>query len=199
MGLHWIRVTAGATAFDLREPGAAENIGIAFAAARIVATDQSAIASDDAGIACAEQRRALVVGGKIGEPRDHVGASIMDRHTGRGGVRRAAGNAGIGQIGCARTKLELIEIEAEPVGRDLCQRRPCALAHIMRADLHDAAAIAAQHRLGLRRKHVRRKCRGAHAPADKQAVTIAHLPRRKRPTLPAEPLGALPVAFAQGF
>ena len=69
----------------------------------------------------------------------------------------------------------------------------------MRADLHDATAVATQHRLGLRRKHERRKCRRAHAPADKQSITIVHLPRRERPALPAEPLGALPVAFAQGF
>jgi hypothetical protein len=43
----------------------------------------------------------LIVGGKIGEPRDHVGAGIVDRHASRCGVRRAAGYAGIGQIGRA--------------------------------------------------------------------------------------------------
>jgi len=41
---------------DLREPGAAEDIRIALAAALVVATEQAAASRDHAGISGAEQR-----------------------------------------------------------------------------------------------------------------------------------------------
>ena len=43
----------------------------------------------------------------------------------------------------------------------------------------------------LRLEHQRRKGRRADAPADQEAVLVAHLPRRERPPRPAEALGAL--------
>jgi hypothetical protein len=67
------------------------------------------------------------------------------------------------------------------------------------ADFHDTAAVGTQHGLGLRGKHYRRECRRAHAPAEEQAVTVAHLPGRDRPAIPAEPFGPLPITFAQGL
>ena len=45
---------------------------------------------------------------------------------------------GIGQIGCAGLELDAIDVEPEFVGCDLGQRRPGALPHVVRADLHDA-------------------------------------------------------------
>src|SRR6478672_10572713 len=87
-------------------------------------------------------------------------------------------------------------IEPKPIRRDLRQRGPGALPHVMSPDLHDAAAVAPQHRLGLGLKHERGKRRRAHAPADEQAV-IAHLPGCERTALPAELPGALRVALAQ--
>ena len=47
---------ARATALDLRTPGATQDIGVALAAALVVATEQAAAARDHAGIAGAEQR-----------------------------------------------------------------------------------------------------------------------------------------------
>src|SRR5262245_1049849 len=92
---------AGAVTFDLREPGAAEDIGVALAAALVVATAQTAGARDDAGIARAEQRRAFVVQCKLGEAGDHVGTGIVDGNAGGGGMGRAARNIGIGKVGGA--------------------------------------------------------------------------------------------------
>jgi hypothetical protein len=89
--------------------------------------------------------------------------------------------------------------ESEPVGCDLGECGPRALSHVVGTDFHDAAAVPAQYRPRLRRKHDSRKCRGTHTPADEQAVAIAHLSRGERPALPAKPLGTLPVAFAQSF
>ncbi len=97
----------------------------------------------------------------------------------------------------AGPELDLVDVEPEAIRRDLSQRGPGALAHVMRAGFHDAAAVVAQHRSGLALEHQRRKCRRAHAPADQQSIAIAHLPWRQRATLPAETLGALRVAFAQ--
>ena len=94
-------------------------------------------------------------------------------------------------------KLDLVDIEPEAIRRDLSQRGPGALAHVVRADLHDAAAVLTQHRFGLGLEHERRKCRRADAPADQQSVTVTHLPRCERTALPAETLGALRVAVAQ--
>ena len=188
-----------AATFDLRESGAAENIGVALAAAFVVATTQPAAPRDDAGIAGAEQRRAFVVQCKLGEPSDHVGTGVVDRRAGSRGVGGAARDAGIGKVGGTGTELELLDIERKGIGRDLRQRRPGALPHVVRADLHDAAAVATQHRLGVAREHQRRKRRGADAPADEQSVTVAHRPRREGAALPAEALGRPPVAFAQSL
>src|SRR5262249_18031660 len=55
-----------ALALDLREPGAAEDLGVALAAAFVIAPEQAAAARDHAGIAGAEQRRALVAGRQLG-------------------------------------------------------------------------------------------------------------------------------------
>ena len=90
-------------------------------------------------------------------------------------------------------------IEPEPVGRDLGERGPGALAHVVGPGLHDAGAVIPDHRAGLRLEHQRRKGRRAHAPADQQAGLVAHLPRRERAPRPAKALGALRVAFAQGL
>src|SRR3954466_6762645 len=79
----------------------------------------------------------------------------------------------------------------------ICASGPGALPHVMSPDLHGAAAVAPQPRLGLGLKHERGKRRRAHAPADEQAVIIAHLPGCERTTLPAELPGALRVALAQ--
>ena len=90
-------------------------------------------------------------------------------------------------------------VEPETVGRDLRERGPGALAHVVGAGLHHARAVAAQHRARLGLEHQRRKGRGAHAPADQHAGLVAHLPRRQRALRPAEAFGALRVAFAQAF
>ena len=83
------------------------------------------------------------------------------------------------------SELDLVDIEPEPVGGDLGERGPGALAHVVRADLHDAAAVLAQHRFGFGLEHQRRKRRRAHAPADQQSVSVAHLPGRERTALPS--------------
>ena len=136
-------------ALDLREPGTAEDVGVAFAAALVVATEQAAVARDHAGIAGAEQRRAIVVGREIGKPRDHVGAGVMDRHAGGRGVGRAARDTGVRKVGGPGSEFDLVDIEPEAIRRDLSQRGPGALPHVVRANFHDAAAILTQHRFGL--------------------------------------------------
>jgi hypothetical protein len=80
-----------------RSPARAEDIGVALAAALVVAAEQAARARDHAGIAGAEQRRAIVAGREIGKPRDHVGAGVVNRHAGGRGVGRAAGDAASGR------------------------------------------------------------------------------------------------------
>jgi hypothetical protein len=170
-----------------------------FRYACIVTAEQTAAAGDHAGIARTEQRRALIVGREIGKPRDRVGAGVVNRHAGGRGVGRAAGNATIRQVRRAGPELDLVDVEPKPIRRDLRQRGPGALPHVMSPDLHDAAAVAPQHRLGLGLKHERGKRRRAHAPADEQAVIIAHLPGCERTALPAELPGALRVALAQAL
>ena len=184
---------------DLRQPGAVEDVGIALAQCLVVAAEEAAAARQHACVASAEQRRALVVGGELGEPGDDRGAGIVDRHAGCGGVGRAAGDAGIRQIGGARHELELLEVEAEPIGGDLGERGPGALPHVVRPRLHQAGAVAAQHRPSFGLEHQRREGRGAQAPADEHPRLVAHLPGRERTARPAEALGALGVAFAQGL
>ena len=58
------------------------------------------------------------------------------------GMGRAAGNAGVRQVGGAGLELDLVEVEPQPVGRDLGERGPGALAHVVGADLHHAGAVA---------------------------------------------------------
>ncbi len=110
---------------------------------------------------------------------------------------RAARDAGVGQVGRAGFEFDLLDVEAERVGGDLGERGPRALAHVVGADLHRAAAVAPQHRTRLGLKHQRREGRGAHAPADQHAGVVAHRPRLKRALRPAEALGAVRIAFAQ--
>ena len=52
----------------------------------------------------AEQRRAIVVGRKIGEPGDDIGTRIVDSHARSGGVGRAASDTSIGKIGGAGSR-----------------------------------------------------------------------------------------------
>src|SRR6202040_4187934 len=65
-----------APSLDLREPGAAEDVGVALAAALVVAAEQPAAARDHAGIAGAEQRRAPVTGREIGKLGDRRAAGV---------------------------------------------------------------------------------------------------------------------------
>ena len=112
---------------------------------------------------------------------------------------RAAGDAGVRQVGAAGLEFHPFEVEPERIGRDLSKRSPGALAHVVGAGLHHAGAIAADHRARLGLEHQRRKCRGADPPTDQQAGLVAQLSWRKQPSRPAEPFGSLRVAFAQRF
>ena len=72
VGMHGVRLArhcigrALSLRVDLRKTSAAEDIGVALAAALIVTAVQAAAARDHAGIAGAEQRRAMVAGRKLG-------------------------------------------------------------------------------------------------------------------------------------
>src|SRR5439155_1303737 len=83
---------------------------------------------------------------------------------------------GIGQVRRAGLEIDAVDIETDGVGGDLGERRPGALPHVMRADLHRAAAVAPDHRARLRLEHQCRERRRAHAPADQEAGIVAHLP-----------------------
>ena len=50
--------------------------------------EQTSIARDEPGIACAKQWRAFIAGGEVGEFGDDGGAGIVDRHARGCGVRR---------------------------------------------------------------------------------------------------------------
>src|ERR1700733_12532576 len=182
---------------DFRDPGAGEDIAIALAAAFIVAAEQTPAPRHDACIAGAEQRRTAVAHRQLRQLRDDVGAGAVDRRAGRRGMSGPTRDTGIRQIRRTSPELDLIDIEAEPVGRDLskCGRR--ALAHVVRADLHNATAITPDNRPGLRLEHDRRKGRGTHAPADQQPSLVVHLPRSHRPPRPAEAFGALRIALTE--
>jgi len=123
----------------------------------------------------------------------------VNRHAGGRGVGRAARDTGIRKVGGPGSELDLVDVEPEAIRRDLSQCGPGALAHVVRPDLHDAAAILTQHRFGLGLEHQRGKRRRAHAPSHEQSVVVTHLPGCERPARPAEPLGSLRVAFAQGL
>src|SRR6476661_3975180 len=112
-------------------------------------------------------------------------------------MSRPASDPRIGKVGGPGFELDLVYVEPEAVRRDLSQCGPGALTHVVRADLHDAAAVSTQHGSGLGMEHERRKCRRADAPADEQSVRVAHLPGCERAPFPAETIGALPIAVAQ--
>lgn len=103
----------------------------------VVAAEQAAVARDHPGIAGAEQRRALIAGGKLRELGDDVGARIVDGDTRGCRMGGAAGDAGVRKVGRTRSEFRLIESEAKAVGRDLRERGPGALAHIVRAAFDD--------------------------------------------------------------
>src|SRR5579864_2897066 len=109
-------------------------------------------------------------------------------------MRRIAGDTGFRKVRGSGSELDAIDIESETIRGDLIQRSASALAHLVRPDLHDAAAVLTQHRVGMAFEHQRRKCRRADAPADQQSITVAYLPRRERAARPAQTSGALPVA-----
>jgi hypothetical protein len=81
-----------------------------------------------------------------------------------------------------RTCLEfhLVQFEPEPVGGNLGERGPGALAHVVGSGFHQAGSVASQHRPRLGLKHQRRKCRSADSPTDQQAGLVAQLSWRKR-------------------
>src|SRR5262249_60780326 len=95
--------------------GAAGDRGVALVAGLVVAAEQASVARDHAGIAGAEQGRALVARGEIGELRDDRRAGIVDGKPGGRGVRRAAGDAGVGQVGGAGPEIDAVESEAESI------------------------------------------------------------------------------------
>ncbi len=112
---------------------------------------------------------------------------------------RAAGDAGIRQVRGAGLELDPVEVQSQSVGRDLGERGPGALPHVVGADLHHAGAVALDHRARRGLKHQRRKRRGAHAPADQETGIVAHLARREGSLRPTKTLGASRVAFPQGL
>jgi hypothetical protein len=196
--LHRRRVRRTCAArLDFGDAGTREDLDVALAAAFVVAPDQPAIACDYAGIAGAEQRRSLVVGGEISEFCDHGRARTVDRRTGGRGVRGATGNAGFRQVGCARLERDAVDIETNGIGRDLGQCRPGALPHVMCADLHRAGSVTPDRRAGFGLEHQRGEGRGAHAPTDQKAGIVAHLPRLERTLRPAEARCTLLVAGSQ--
>src|SRR6202023_586149 len=141
--------SALAAGLALREAGAADYVSVALPARFVVATEQAAVAGDDAGVSRPEQRRALVAGREIGEFSDHGCARIVDGPAGGRGVGRAAGDAGVRQVGGAGLELDLFEVKPEAIGRDLGERGPGALAHVVGANFHYACAVASHHRARL--------------------------------------------------
>ena len=122
-----------AATLDLGKPGAGQDVGIALAAAFVVPPIEPAAARHHAGIAGSEQRRALVASGQVGQLGDGVRARVVDRDAGRCRMRGTARDPGIRQVGRAGPELDLVEVEPEAVGRDLRERGPGALAHVLRA------------------------------------------------------------------
>src|SRR3712207_4900621 len=109
-------------------------------------------------------------------------------------MSRAPRNSGVRQVRSAGDELNLVHGDAERVSGDLGERRPGTLAHIVRANFHSAASIAADNRAGFGLKHESRECRSSHAPADKQPILVAHFTRREWTRRPAEAHGSLLVA-----
>jgi len=92
-------------------------------------------------------------------------------------VGGATRDTGIRKVGAPISEIDPVDVEPEAICRDLIQCGPGPLTHLVRTNLHDAAAVLAQHRLGMTLEHERRKRRRADAPADEQSIMIAHLPR----------------------
>src|SRR6516165_8033951 len=103
----WISAGA-AVSLDLGKAGAAQDIGIALAAALVVAPVDAPATRQHTGVVGSEQRRALVAHRQFREFGDYVGAGAVDRHTGSRGVRGAAGNARVRQVGAAGAELQLL-------------------------------------------------------------------------------------------
>ena len=104
-----------------------------------------------------------------------------------------------GRFGRAGPELNLFEFEAQPVGRNLGERGPRTLTHLVRPRLDQAGPVAAHDRTGLGLEHDRRKRCGAHSPTDKEASLVTHLSCCGRALRPAKERGSLRVAFAQGL
>src|SRR6516162_4693543 len=132
VGLLRERISAGAAAsFDLGEAGAGQDVGIALAAALVVAAGQPAAPCQHAGIVGTKQRRAFISHGQFRQLGDHVDSGAVYRHAGGRGVGGAPGNARIRQVGAAGPELQLVELKTEAVRGDLCERSPGALAHVL--------------------------------------------------------------------
>ena len=177
--------------------GAGEDVGIALAALFVVLAMQPPVARDHALVAGAEQGRALVAGGEIGQRADRGRGGVVDRRAGGRGVGGAAGHAGVRQVGAADPQRDRSRVEAEPVGADLRERGPGALSHIVRAELDQAGAVGMQGGARGRLHHQRREAGGAHAPAHQEPGLVPQRARLQRPRRPAEPLGAARIAVAQ--
>ena len=95
--------------------------------------------------------------------------------------RRRAGRS-------CRSATHLVDIEPEAVGRDLRERGQGALPHVDRARFDRAAAVPRAPPAPPQRTSGSGNG-GSHAPADEEAVLVAHLPGRARPARPAESLG----------
>jgi hypothetical protein len=107
---------AGTACFDIGKTRARENIGIRLAARSVVTAVQAAVAGNDAGVACAEQGRAVVACREIGELRDCRRSGIVDGKTCCCGMGGAPGDTGIGQVRCAGPELKPVEIKPESGG-----------------------------------------------------------------------------------
>ena len=186
-----------APSVELRQAGAGEDVGVALAAALVVLAAEPSAVRDDPDIARAVERRVAVGRGEFGEPRDGVAAGRVDRRAGGRRMAGAAGDPAVGQVGAAEAQRDLIDVEPEAVGGDLRERGQGALAHVDRARLDDGRSVAAERRPRLGGEHRAVEHGGSHAPADEEAVLVAHLPGRARPPRPAERLRAPGVAFAQ--
>ena len=67
------------------------------------------------------------------------------------------------------------DVEPQPVGCNLGERGPGALTHVVGPRFHQAGPVASHNRPRFGLEHQRRKCRGAHSPADEAASLVPHL------------------------
>src|SRR5258706_14559873 len=82
-GIGCLRAWVGgalAAGIDLAQPGAAEDIRVALAAAFIIAAEEATVPRGNAGIACTEQWRPLITGREIGGFSNDNGPRLVDRH-----------------------------------------------------------------------------------------------------------------------